>query len=78
MKLTFPKWGLGSRLGLPKFQSSIASVKTPRIRVFFISLENYRSVDVKNGLACAIWTSVAHVVTKRRVGSQTGNLTPDH
>jgi hypothetical protein len=39
MKLTFPKWGLGSPPGLPKFQSSIAGAKTPCIGVFFISLE---------------------------------------
>ncbi len=41
MKLTFPKWGLGSPLGLPKFQSLIVGVKTPRIRALFISLESY-------------------------------------
>jgi hypothetical protein len=35
---------------------SITGVKTPRIGVFFISLENYPSVDVENGLAWAIWT----------------------
>jgi hypothetical protein len=50
MKLTLSKWGLGSPLGFPKFQSSIVGVKTPRIRVFFISLESYRSVDVEMGL----------------------------
>jgi hypothetical protein len=31
-----------------------------------------------NGLALAIWTSVAQVMGKRRAGSQIGNLTPDH
>ncbi len=51
MRLTFPKWGLGSLLGLPKFQNSIAGVKTPCIVTFFISLENYENVDVENGLA---------------------------
>ncbi len=64
MKLTFPKWGLGSPPGLPKFQSSIAEVETPCIGVFFISLENYRSVNVENGLTWAIWTSAAHVMAK--------------
>jgi hypothetical protein len=59
MKLTLPKLGLGSHVGLKNFQSSITGVKTPRIEVFFISLENYRSVDVENGLAWAIWTSAA-------------------
>jgi hypothetical protein len=49
MKLTLPKLGLGSPPRLPKFQSSIVGVKTPHIGVFFISWENYQSVDVKNG-----------------------------
>jgi hypothetical protein len=78
MKLTLPKWGLGSLSGLPKFQSSIAGVKTPRIRVFFISLKSYRSVDVENGLAWTIWTSAAQVMSKKMARSQTGSLTPDH
>jgi hypothetical protein len=51
MRLTLPKWELGSPLGLPKFQSSIAGFKTPCIRAFFITLKSYRSVDVENGLA---------------------------
>jgi len=52
VKMTFalPNWGLGSPLGLPKIQSSIAGVKTPRLVAFLISLENYQSVDVENGL----------------------------
>jgi hypothetical protein len=55
MKLTLPKWGLGSPPGLPKLHSSIARVKTLCIGVFFISLESYQSVDVENGLVWAIW-----------------------
>jgi hypothetical protein len=51
MKLTPLKWGLGSPLGFPKFQSSIARVKTIHLAVFFISLESYQSIDVENGLA---------------------------
>jgi hypothetical protein len=51
MTFSFPKWGLGSSSGLPKLQSSISGVKTLCIETFFISLENYPSVDVKNGLA---------------------------
>ncbi len=78
MTLTLPKWGLGSPPGLPKFQSWITGVKTPRIGVFFISLENYESLNFENELAWAIWTFAAQVVCKRRVGSQTGSLTPDH
>jgi hypothetical protein len=78
MTPSLPKWGLGSLLGLLKFQSSIAGVKTPCIELFFISLESYQSVDVENGLAWATWTSTAQVMTKRKVGSQIGNLIPNH
>jgi hypothetical protein len=78
MKLTFSKWGFGSPPGLLKIQSSIAGVKTPCIKVFIVSLERYRSLDVENGLAWAIWTSAAQVMAKRKVGSQIGSLTPDH
>jgi hypothetical protein len=34
--------------------------------------------NIENGLALVIWTSVAQVMGKRRAGSQTGSLTPDH
>jgi hypothetical protein len=78
IKLTFLNLGLGSLPGLPKFQSSIVGVKTPCIRVFFISLESYWSVDVKNGFAWAIWTSATQVMTKRKAGNQTTSVTPDH
>jgi hypothetical protein len=64
--------------GLPNVQSSTARPKTPRIEVFLVSLERSWSVDIENGLALAIWTSVAQVMGKRRAGSQTGSLTPDH
>ncbi len=64
--------------GLPNVQSSIARPKTPRIEVFLVSLERSSSVDVENGLALVIWTSVAQVMGKRRTGSQIGSLTPDH
>ncbi len=46
--------------------------------MFFISLENYQSINVENELAWTIWTSVAQVMAKRKVGNQTGSLTPDH
>jgi hypothetical protein len=38
--LTLPKMGLGSPSGLPKTQSAIARVKTPRIEAFFVLLVN--------------------------------------
>jgi hypothetical protein len=78
MKLTLPKLGLGNPPGFPKFQSSIAGVKRPCIRVFFTSLESYQSVDVENGLAWAIWTLATQVMAKRKAGSQIDNLIPDH
>jgi hypothetical protein len=46
--------------------------------MFLVSLERSWSLDNENGLALAIWTSVTQVMGKRRVGSQTGNLTSDH
>ncbi len=39
MKLTLPKMGTWSPSGLLKIQSLIPRVKTPRIKVFFISLK---------------------------------------
>jgi hypothetical protein len=78
MKLTLLKWGLGSPSGLSKLQTSITGVKTPRIRVIFISLESYQILDVENRLVWVIWTFVAQVMAKRKAGSQIGNLTPDH
>jgi hypothetical protein len=78
MKLTLSKLGLGSPSGFLKLQSSIAGVKTPCIGVFFISLESYQNENVENGLAWAIWTSVAQVMAKKRAGSQIGSLTPGH
>jgi len=41
MTLTLSKWGLGSRSGLLKLQSSIVGVKTPHLETFFMSLESY-------------------------------------
>ncbi len=64
MKLTPPKVGTWSPPGLPKTQSSIAGVKTPRSGVFFVSLERSWRVDVQNGLAWTIWTSAAQVMGK--------------
>jgi hypothetical protein len=73
-----PKMGTWSPSQLLKLQSSIARVKTPCIGMFFISLESYQSVDIENGLVCGIWTSIAHVMAKRKAKSQIGNLIPNH
>jgi hypothetical protein len=67
---TFSKMGLGSPPGLLKTQNAIARVNTPRCKVFFILLERSWSVDVRNGLAWAIWTSAAQVMVERRVNSR--------
>jgi hypothetical protein len=78
MKLTLPKWGLGSLPGFSNLQSSIARAKTLRIRAFIISLKSYWNIDVENGFPWAIWTSTAQVMAKRKVESQISSLTPDH
>jgi hypothetical protein len=53
-----------------KIQNAIVGVKTPLIEVFFILLERFWSVDVRNGLAWTIWTFVAQVMAERRVGNR--------
>jgi hypothetical protein len=75
MTLTLLTWGLGSPLGLPKLQSLIVGGQTPCIEVFFISLESYQSVDVENGLARAIWTSIAQVMVKRKATTKSWEST---
>ncbi len=72
------KLEVGSLPGLPNVQSSTARGKTPRIGVFLVSLERSWNVDIENALALAIRTPAAQVMGKRRAGSQTGSLTPDH
>jgi hypothetical protein len=75
---TLPKLGTWSPSRLPNVQSSTARPKTPRIEVSLVSLERSWSLDIENGLTLVVWTSVAQVMGKRRAGSQTGSLTPDH
>jgi hypothetical protein len=43
-----------------------------------VSLKSSWNVNIENGLALAIQTSAAQVMGKRRAGSQTASLTPDH
>jgi hypothetical protein len=57
-------------LGLPNVQSSTARPKAPRIGVFLVSLKSSWSVDIENGLALAIWTSVAQVMGKKKKGRE--------
>jgi hypothetical protein len=72
------KLGIWSPPRLPNVQISIKRGKTPRIGVFLVSLERSWNVNIENALALTIRTSAAQVMGKRRAGSQTGNLTPDH
>jgi hypothetical protein len=78
MRLALPKVGTWSPPWLSKLQNSIVGVKTPFLEMLFILLERSWSVDVENGFAWVIRTFIAQAMVKRRDGSQTGNLTPDH
>jgi len=71
-----PEMGTWESSETPK--TSEFDYRGQNIGVFFISLESYRSVDVENELAWAIWTFVTQVMTKRRAMIQIGNLTPGH
>jgi hypothetical protein len=66
VKPNMEKVRIWSPPGLPNVQSSTARPKTPHIEVFLVSLERSWSVDIENGLALVIWTSVAQVMGKRR------------
>jgi hypothetical protein len=78
MKFTLPKVGTWSLLGLPKTQSLIAGVKTPRIEVFYYTIEKVLKCR------CPKWPRMNHldiwtqVMGERKVKSQTGSLTPNH
>jgi hypothetical protein len=78
VKPNTPKVGDLESSGTPKCLEFDNKAQKPHIEVFLVSSESSRSVDIENGLALAIWTSVAQVMGKRRAGSQTGSLTPDH
>jgi hypothetical protein len=54
MTLTLPKMGLGSPLGLLKTQNSIAGVKTPRLKMFFITMEKVLK------RRCRKWPCMSH------------------
>ncbi len=75
---TWKKWGFGVLWDSRMFRARQQGSKHLALGVFLVSLQRSWSVDIENGLALAIWTSVAQVMGKRRAGSQTGSLTPDH
>jgi hypothetical protein len=58
--------GTWDSLGTPKSSEFDCKGQKPCIGALFISLKSYRSVDVENGLAWAIWTYAALVVVKRK------------
>jgi len=78
MTLTLPKMGTWESFRTPETLELNCKGQTSRLEVFFISLENYQSVDVENDLSWAICTSTAQVMAKRRARSQIGNLAPNH
>jgi hypothetical protein len=61
---------LGVHWDSRNFRVRLQGSKTLHIGVFFISLESYRSVDVENGLAWAIWRSTSQIMAKRKARSQ--------
>jgi hypothetical protein len=65
-----PKMGAWESSRTPKTSKFNCRGQNTLIEAFFISLEIYQNVSVKNGLAWAIWTSIARVMAKRRVGNQ--------
>ncbi len=62
-----PEMGTWESSMTPKTSEFDCRVKTPRLETFFMSLETYWSLDVENGLAWAIWTTVAQV--RAKIGS---------
>jgi hypothetical protein len=70
-------WELESRC-TPEPSESDCKGQNTHIEEFFVSLKIYWSVNVWNGLAWLISTFATQVMAKRKVGSQTGSLTPDH
>jgi hypothetical protein len=71
-------FGSWSPRGVLNLQKAIVGVKTQWLEEFFISLKFFWNVNILNGFASFIWTSETQVMAKRRVGSQIGNLIPDH
>jgi hypothetical protein len=61
-----------------KFRVQLQGSKHLALGRSLYHLEIYWSVDVQNRLTWPIWTSSTQVMAKRKVRSQTGNLTPDH
>jgi hypothetical protein len=72
------KWEFGVLRDSQKFRRWLHGSKHLALRCSLYRWKISWSVDVQNGLAWVIWTSSAQVMGKRRAGSQTGSLTPNH
>jgi hypothetical protein len=77
-EIHIPKSGNLESFGIPENSELDCKGQTLCIKVFFILLKSSWSANVQNNLAWVIWTSATQVMVERRVGSQTGDLTPDH
>jgi hypothetical protein len=64
----FQSWGFGVLRDSRMFRVRQKGLKHLAFGVFLVSLERSWSVDIENGLALAIWTSVTQVMGKRRPG----------
>jgi hypothetical protein len=75
---TWKKRGFGVLRDSRMFRARQQGAKHLALGCFWCRWKRSWNVDIENGLALAIQTSAAQVVSKRRARSQTGNLTPDH
>jgi hypothetical protein len=66
-----PKW-------TPEFSESNCMGQNSMDQCVPYIIEKFLNVDVWNGLVWPIWTFETQVMMKREVGSQIGNLTPEH
>jgi hypothetical protein len=73
-----PKMGaLESSKTLETLESDYKGQNISYWGVFYI-IGKLSKCRCRKWLAWVIWTSITQIMAKRKVGSQTGNLTPDH
>ncbi len=73
-----PKSGNLESFGIPKNSKLDSRGQNILHWGILYTIRNFLNCRCLNGLTWAIWTSSAHVISKRRAGSQTNSLTPDH
>jgi hypothetical protein len=78
VKPNTPKVGNLESSGTPECLEFYSKAQNTSHWGFLVSLKRSWIINIKNGLALVIWTSAAQVMGKRRAGSQTGSLPPDH